>query len=979
MVGAPVLFCSLNIATMMRVADDILAASHSADPSASLHSSADQHYSHPGATLRFGSSDRYQRRRLGSTKQSHSNSVPSAIQNSRTGDDIHIFQISRPHSGSTLLNCILQGLLEESLDTGYAFLRDAKAGDIVIADDGTDQNVKAKVILHDGVLRKATPKSLNATKVTKVHSVDVDDLQGSFGNWFETSLYVASTRDAKGLDVEEKYCAYPNVICLDYDDFVYEASPDEDVATKRIAEVVGKVRDELTKKFDLLQNTEINIDRAVRRVRAMEEVTKNMIELPFDEHERRFGIHGGHRNRDEKEEGEEGGEQGLDSTKPIDPRTLRFVHLTSLYSVEDCEEQFCPYGQDQSLAVASMQRAKTASKVPASVVLATSVFADDHKAVPDGFLRLPDLERSTTTEYPSLIPQKNLPFVDDVFSNLRSATAPEDELMEPFDYVIYTNADIIVRDDFYDVISIAIQQGYDAFTINRQTIDKGIYTNGDNVNDEDGEIFTPYNADDLDMIYKTTGDIHPGSDCFVMRRSIFDKLEMGNIFLGYPPFGKMLLAQIEHLADRYTTFASDELKVTFHLGNDKKWFEGDSDGNCAYARTNIDNTFRGLRHIWANACDVFVEEDSSGVTTAVKHVGGKLPSRTCALLVQKFRNVEDCSSYNDDEIELGGEPENIPHNEKSPIVFQFLMGVEGTGHHLHRDIYKQSPMHERLNNYGLEPDLMRLTLSLWNRKQPLDGLFSAMSATSENNEDEWWLQEDTDVDGERLFDNLVGHLKRIEHKALRGLQSDKTLPPGTDLVVAINSGSIGTRNRVSPYLSYPLLFGPARALQYPDLDIIYEACSAAGVRCQHAVSYRDAYRVLKSTSINRQFSSRHIQLQILNSMLKIVQGQMLSHPDRLVACWESDKGLSGGVQDLGRIFGWVDSKSFGDFYSQLFVEPQAIAEEERLEITRDRKLAIYMRSMVRSMDMIKALCQKQLAFNRMPTLDNGSRLQGETL
>lgn len=167
MVGAPVLFCSLNIATMMRMADDILAASHSADPSASFHSSAERHYAHPGANLRFGSSDRYQRRRLGSTKQSHSNSVPFTAQKSQPSDDIHIFQISRPHSGSTLLNCILQGLLEESLDTGYAFLRDAKAGDIVIADDGTDHNVKAKgehysmythpVVLHDGHSGKLHP------------------------------------------------------------------------------------------------------------------------------------------------------------------------------------------------------------------------------------------------------------------------------------------------------------------------------------------------------------------------------------------------------------------------------------------------------------------------------------------------------------------------------------------------------------------------------------------------------------------------------------------------------------------------------------------------------------------------------------------------------------------------------------------------------------------------------------------------------
>lgn len=662
-IGAPILFCSLNIATMMRMSDDILAANHSAAASSGF-SAADDHYPHPGATLRFGSGDRFQRRRLGSTK--HSKSLLSGTTKSKSSEDIHVFQISLPHSGSTLLNCILQGLLEESIDTGYAFLRDAKAGDIVIVDDkeGENQNINIKddrssmfthpVVMHDGMFREASPTSLNATRVTKLHSVNVDDLlvQQNFGHWFDTSLYVASTRSAKGLEVDERYCTYPNVICMDYDDFAYEASvDDEDVATKRIAEVVGKVKDELIQKFDSLQYVDMNVDQAVLRVREMERVTKEMIDLPFDEHEKRFGIHGGHRNRNEKqsEEGGDNEEQGTGSMKSVDPTTFRFVHLTSLYSVKNCDKRFCPYGQDQSVAVASMQRAKTASKLPESVVLATSVFADDHEAVPDGFLRLPDLERSTTTEYPSLTPQKNLPFVDDVFSNLKRAAASQDELMEPFDYVIYTNADIIVRNDFYDVVSIAIQQGYDAFTINRQTIAKGINSSGE---DEERESFRPFTANDLEIIYKSEGEIHPGSDCFVMKRAIFDKIEMGNVFLGYPPFGKLLLSQIEHLAKRFTTFASDELKVTYHLGNDKKWLVGDSDGNCEYAKTNIDNTFRGLTQVWANACGVFVEQDARGIITAVKHVGGELPSRRCAMLVKKFRNVEDCSFYEDDDNEI---------------------------------------------------------------------------------------------------------------------------------------------------------------------------------------------------------------------------------------------------------------------------------------------------------------------------------------
>lgn len=331
----------------MRMSDDILAANHSAAASSGF-SAADDHYPHPGATLRFGSGDRFQRRRLGSTK--HSKSLLSGTTKSKLSEDIHVFQISLPHSGSTLLNCILQGLLEESIDTGYAFLRDAKAGDIVIVDDkeGENQNIIIKddhssmfthpVVMHDGMFREASPTSLNATRVTKLHSVNVDDLQKNFGHWFDTSLYVASTRSAKGLEVDERYCTYPNVICMDYDDFAYEASvDDEDVATKRVAEVVGKVKDELIQKFDSLQYVDMNVDRAVLRVREMESVTKEMIDLPFDEHEKRFGIHGGHRNRNEKqsEEGGDNEEQGTGSMKSVDPTTFRFVHLTSLYSVKN--------------------------------------------------------------------------------------------------------------------------------------------------------------------------------------------------------------------------------------------------------------------------------------------------------------------------------------------------------------------------------------------------------------------------------------------------------------------------------------------------------------------------------------------------------------------------------------------------------------------------------------------------------------------
>ena len=51
---------------------------------------------------------------------------------------------------------------------------------------------------------------------------------------------------------------------------------------------------------------------------------------------------------------------------------------------------------------------------------------------------------------------------------------------------------------------------------------------------------------------------------------------MGNLFLGYPPIANALLVQVESFADQYTMFASNELKATYHLGNQKSWHDVNS-------------------------------------------------------------------------------------------------------------------------------------------------------------------------------------------------------------------------------------------------------------------------------------------------------------------------------------------------------------------------------------------------------------------
>eukprot|EP00804_Cyclotella_cryptica_P027918 CCRYP_003824-RA/>CCRYP_003824-RA protein AED:0.02 eAED:0.02 QI:107/1/1/1/1/1/2/408/448 len=312
-------------------------------------------------------------------------------------------------------------------------------------------------------------------------------------------------------------------------------------------------------------------------------------------------------------------------------RMIKLVHVSSFYKVDNCDILFCPLDQAQSIAIASMSRARRESK-NANVTLAASVFPEDGEILPADFVRLKDLSRSTATQYPSLNLSKHMPFVNDIFDNLRSSRN-----YDSFDYVIYTNADIIVRNDFYDVVVATIERGYDGFTINRQTVSNG-------KSDKEGEDKenTLYTAQDLDYIYKLEGKIHPGSDCFVMKRDIFDQIYMGDIFLGYPPIANMLLLQVEARAKTFNKFATNDLKATYHLGDDRKWIKGGA-SNKKYNIANYENAY-SLTDVWLNICEFEVDLDVNSTWLLAgmsKHIGNY---NSCTGLANKFwcRGYDPC-------------------------------------------------------------------------------------------------------------------------------------------------------------------------------------------------------------------------------------------------------------------------------------------------------------------------------------------------
>ena len=113
--------------------------------------------------------------------------------------------------------------------------------------------------------------------------------------------------------------------------------------------------------------------------------------------------------------------------------------------------------------------------------------------------------------------------------------------------------------------------------------------------------------------------------------------------------------------------------------------------------------------------------------------------------------------------------------------------------------------------------------------------------------------------------------------------------------------------------------------------------------------------------MNRHFASRHVQLTTLASMQHVILSQMMAYPDRLVACWEADTETP---KQLGELFGWTDPTAFEDAYSELFIVPSPITENDRKEITKDNHLKVYMDGMVASNSRIKELCLQQLEVNQ---------------
>lgn len=221
---------------------------------------------------------------------------------------------------------------------------------------------------------------------------------------------------------------------------------------------------------------------------------------------------------------------------------MKLAHIINPVAVQESSDLFIA----QPITFETMKFAqKIARDCSVDVSLYSSQFSEDNAVVPQGFLKTPDLERSCL-DFGNFTISRKLPLIQDILDRLDKETDAE--------YLIYTNVDIALMPNFYVSVKKIIDRGYDAFIINRRTISK-----------------THTKVEDIPLMYAELGEIHPGHDCFIFKKSAYKKYKFYHEIIGTPPIGKALAINLISNSEKFKEFK--DLHLTFHLGADMFWLK----------------------------------------------------------------------------------------------------------------------------------------------------------------------------------------------------------------------------------------------------------------------------------------------------------------------------------------------------------------------------------------------------------------------
>lgn len=220
----------------------------------------------------------------------------------------------------------------------------------------------------------------------------------------------------------------------------------------------------------------------------------------------------------------------------------------------------------QEVTIASMIRSRYSSKDPRSISLLSAQSEADRHMVPKEFQATTDLDRDVTNMC-DFDRKMHLPILSDILDRAYQESDAE--------YIIYSNVDIGVQPHFYDSVNQFINDGHDAFMINRRRIPEKFSSVGE-----------------LDHMLNEKGKKHPGFDCFVFKRELYPKFSLEGVCIGVP-FIEITLSQNLFCFGQNPKVFTEEY-LTFHIG--MEIFKGRAPKE--YLSYNGSEFWKAMQEIW---------------------------------------------------------------------------------------------------------------------------------------------------------------------------------------------------------------------------------------------------------------------------------------------------------------------------------------------------------------------------------------------
>lgn len=221
---------------------------------------------------------------------------------------------------------------------------------------------------------------------------------------------------------------------------------------------------------------------------------------------------------------------------------------------------------EQDRVLHSIRRAVATLPPEIEVEVVAVRFPDDplpHEWLVDG----PPLERSVLDlgDFPG---RGRLPLLVDLLRGFSSTVG------SPWDLGLFTNIDIVLQPTFYEFVADLHRSGFDAFTVNRRTVE-------------------PPHADaSFAEMAAAISEAHPGHDCFVFTPQVLHSVDVDDVCVGVPGVGLALLLGLALGAERFRLV--NDAHVTFHVGNDRPWMSPSFDRLTEHNRAALDRVRASL-------------------------------------------------------------------------------------------------------------------------------------------------------------------------------------------------------------------------------------------------------------------------------------------------------------------------------------------------------------------------------------------------